>query len=64
MAGGYSIAVDTPPFGVSFIADSSVEAAAERASALIAEGRTVYVTTPEGDLVSGNEFLAELADRR
>ena len=64
MAGGYFITVDTPPFGVSSIAHSNAEAAAEAASALLDEGRTIYVMTPDGDLMPGRDFLAELADRR
>ena len=64
MAGSYFITVDTPPFGVSSVSHLNLEGAAESATALLAEGRTVYVTTPDGDLVSGREFLAELAERR
>jgi hypothetical protein len=63
MAGGYFITVDTPPYGVSSVAHPSAEAAAERATALLAEGRTVYVMTPDGDLMPGRDFIAELAER-
>ena len=63
MAGGYFITVDTPPYGVSSITHLNADAATETASALLAEGRTIYVTTPDGDLVSGLDFLAEMAER-
>jgi hypothetical protein len=64
MAGGYFITVDTPPFGVSSMMHSSAEAAAETTSALLDEGRTIYVMTPDGDLMPGRDFLAELAEHR
>ncbi len=63
MAGGYFITVDTPPYGVSSMAHPNAEAAAERATALLAEGRTVYVMTPDGDLMPGRDFIAEIAER-
>jgi hypothetical protein len=51
---GYSITVDNPPYGVSsaFLAD--VAAAAKSAIALLHEGRTVYVATPDGEILSGD----------
>jgi hypothetical protein len=64
MPGGYFITVDTPPYGVSSITHFSPEAAAEAASALIDEGRTIYVMTPEGEFMAGSDFLAEQAERR
>jgi hypothetical protein len=64
MAGGYLITVDTPPYGVSSVAHPSVEGVAERTIALLDQGLTVYVRTPDGDLLSGCDFLAELAERR
>lgn len=62
MAGSYFITVDTPPYGVSSTSYLNQEGAAESATAHLAAGRTVYVTTPDGDLVSGRDFLADLAD--
>jgi hypothetical protein len=62
MAGGYFVTVDTPPYGVSSISHLNAESAAETATALLAEGRTIYVTTPDGDLVPGRDFLAEMAE--
>jgi hypothetical protein len=64
MAGGYLITVDTPPYGVSSVAHASVEGVAERTTALLDQGLTVYVRTPDGDLLPGCDFLAELAERR
>ncbi|NNM73280.1 hypothetical protein [Enterovirga aerilata] len=63
MAPGYYITVDTPPYGVSSVLHPSAEGAAERTGALLAEGRTVYVTTPEGDLLPGQDFLAEMSEQ-
>ena len=62
--GGYFITIDTPPFGVSSITQLNAEAAAETASALLDQGRTIFVSTPDGDLLPGLEFLAEMADGR
>jgi hypothetical protein len=61
---GFSITVDSPPYGVSsaFLADAA--AAARSAIALLDEGRTVYVSTPDGEILSGDEFVAELAQGR
>ena len=61
---GYFITVDTPPYGVSSVTHANAEAAAAATSALLDEGRTIYVTTPDGDLMPGREFLAEMAERR
>ena len=64
MAGGYLITADTPPYGLTAVAHASAEGAAERTTALLDQGLTVYVRTPDGDLVPGRDFLAELAERR
>jgi len=59
--GAYSITVDAPPFGVSWTIRASAAAAAESAALLLQEGRTVYVSTPDGDVVPGDDFVAEVA---
>ncbi len=57
----YSINVDNPPFGVSSASLADTAAAVRSAIALLAEGRTVYVSTPDGEILSGDEFVAEVA---
>jgi hypothetical protein len=64
MAGGYVVTVDTPPYGVSSVAHASLDGVAERTTALLDQGLTVYVRTPDGDLLPGGDFLAELAECR
>ena len=61
MSTGYSVIVDTPPFGVSSTLSASAASTAESAVHLIREGRTVYVSTPDGEIMPGAEFVAEVA---
>ncbi|MBM0206949.1 hypothetical protein JNW90_31050 [Micromonospora sp. STR1s_5] len=61
MTGAYSITVDNPPFGVSTTLPASATVTAESAIDLLRQGRTVYVSTPEGEIVPGDEFVAEVA---
>ena len=58
---GYSITVDNPPYGVSSALPTNVAAAVQSAMALLGEGRTVYVSTPDGEILSGDEFVEEVA---
>ena len=64
MAPGYLITVDTPPFGVRSTPPASANLTAESVMGLLREGRTVYVSTPDGDLIPGDEFVAEVAQGR
>jgi hypothetical protein len=61
---GFSITIDSPPFGVSSAFSADAAAAAKSAIALLDEGRTIYVSTPDGEILSGDEFIDELAQGR
>ncbi|MDB5558629.1 MAG: hypothetical protein JWQ36_1563 [Enterovirga sp.] len=61
MATGFSIIVDTPPYGVSSTLPASAASTAESAVQQLREGRTVYVSTPDGEIIPGDEFVAEVA---
>jgi hypothetical protein len=61
---GFSITIDNPPYGVSSAFSIDAAAAAKSAIALLDEGRTIYVSTPDGEILSGDEFVDELSQGR